>query len=80
MGIPMKGAKAVYQGEEIRYHVTVFKNGWHFILNGKKRLYRDFDEVPEPIREKLAVLLLLEPGGHAPGVGRRMTQYKFWVY
>lgn len=64
----------------VTLHITVYRNGWHIILNGGKTIYKDFDELPENIKEKLAVLLVADAGAELPGVGRRTSQYRFWIY
>lgn len=42
--------------------------------------YKSQEDLPAWVQDKLAVLLLLEPNDDCPSVGKRSSEYVFWIW
>lgn len=57
-----------------------FKTAEQNHKRGVSTIYETFDDIPDNIQSKLAVLLLKEPGGDwLSGVGKRVDNGVFWL-
>ena len=58
------------------YEVIALANIWD---KAYKKECSPYEELPEEIQRKLAVLAMLEPNNTVQGVGRRVSETVYWV-
>jgi len=72
------------------YRVSIFPDGVDILCFGLSSIdsdisghYDDTDDLPEWVKERLAVLMItsgIPPTGEVVGVGRRISSHVYWVY
>ena len=58
------------------------KDGWWVCHSGNDALepYRSFDDLPDEVRRRIAVLLAAPDGFRDERIGRRITEDRFWLF
>ena len=60
-----------------RVHVSCL--GMYCVDSELKEWYESVDDLPKWVREKLAVLMMLEPTKHKPELGYRINDNEFYI-
>jgi hypothetical protein len=89
VGDVMNMAKDVVHDDNI-YRVSIFPDGVDIVCFGLSSIdsdidghYDQTDDLPEWLKERLAVLMIMNatpPTSDVEGVGRRISSHVYWVY
>jgi hypothetical protein len=85
----MDAAQTVVHDDNI-YRVSIFPDGVDVVCFGLSSIdsdidghYHDTDDLPEWVKERLAVLMIMDskpPTSDVEGIGRRISSHVYWVY